>query len=236
VCRVCKNTQVARFLMPSVSQIRMRRRYLRHHLPLLLLSVASVAALYFTRPYADVISWASFATAYPAMILLGVTLLIGPWNLLRKQRNPISGDFRRDVGIWAGILSVVHTAVGQCVHLRGRPWLYYIYSPQEHQPFPIRHDLFGLANYTGAAAILVVAVLLATSNDLSLRKMGTPQWKQLQRWNYAAFAFTAIHAVSYLVTEKQKLPFDVTIAVCIGLTLVFQVTGYWLRRAALSTR
>jgi hypothetical protein len=26
------------------------------------------------------------------------------------------------------LLSVLHTAVGQDVHLRGRPWLYYVYE------------------------------------------------------------------------------------------------------------
>jgi sulfoxide reductase heme-binding subunit YedZ len=102
---------------------------LRHYLPLLLLSFVSVAVLYSTRPYTDVLSRASFATAYPAMVLLAATLLIGPWNWLRKKPNPVSSDLRRDLGIWAGFLALLHTAVGQCVHLRGRPWLYYVYGP-----------------------------------------------------------------------------------------------------------
>jgi methionine sulfoxide reductase heme-binding subunit len=126
---------------------RLRPRLLRHHLPVFVLSVVSVAALYFTRPYPDVISRASFATAYPALALLAATLLVGPWNVLRRTANPVSSDLRRDMGIWAGILGVVHAGVGQCVHLRGRPWLYYVYGPAEHH-HGMRHDLFGLANYT----------------------------------------------------------------------------------------
>ncbi len=166
------------------------------------------------------------------MVLLSATLLTGPWNLLRRRRNPVSSDLRRDVGIWAGILSVVHTAVGQNVHLRGRPWLYYVYSAEEHQSFPIRHDLFGMSNYTGAFSILVVAALLATSNDYALRKLGTPGWKSLQRWNYGAFALAAMHAVGYQVTEKQNLPFVLTVTACIGVTLALQGAGVWRRRAA----
>jgi sulfoxide reductase heme-binding subunit YedZ len=207
-------------------------RLLKHHLPLLALTSASVAALYFTRPYRDSISRASFATAYPALLLLAATLLVGPWNLLRGKNNPVSSDIRRDLGIWAGALSILHAAVGQFVHLRGRPWLYYIYGPNEHHhSVPMRHDLFGAANYTGAAGFLIVAALLATSNDYSLRAFGTPRWKQLQRWNYALFALTAIHAVAYLIIEKQKLPFVMLISSSLFVAAVFQAVGYAIRGA-----
>jgi sulfoxide reductase heme-binding subunit YedZ len=214
----------------SIRTNRLASRLIRHHVPLLALNFASVAALYATRPYRDILSRASFATAYPAMVLLAVTLLIGPWNVLRRRANPVSSDLRRDIGIWAGILSVVHTAVGQCVHLRGRPWLYYVYGPTEHHhAFPIRHDLFGVANYTGAVGVLVVIVLLATSNDYSLRAMGTRGWKKLQRWNYAVFALVAVHAFGYQGIEKQQAGWVATVTVCIVIAAAFQAAGY-LRR------
>lgn len=213
------------------SNRRLGVRLLRHHVPLGLLATGVALALYFTRPYPDVISRASFATAYPALGLLAATLLIGPWNLLRKQRNPVSMDLRRDVGIWAGIYGVAHTAIGQCVHLRGRPWLYYVYGPWEHHhTIPIRHDLFGMSNYTGVAAVLLLVALLATSNDYSLRALGTPRWKKLQRWNYAIFALTAIHAVGYMTIEKQKKDFVITVVVLLAISLVFQAVGFTLRR------
>ncbi|HUA92801.1 MAG TPA: hypothetical protein VL991_09555 [Terracidiphilus sp.] len=127
------------------TQTRSIRRLLSHHLPIAGSVCVTVAALYFTRPYKDILTRASFATAYPAIALLAATLLLGPLNLLRRRPNPISSDLRRDFGIWAGILGILHAAVGQFVHLRGRPWLYYVYGPTEHHHrFPIRHDLFGL--------------------------------------------------------------------------------------------
>lgn len=204
---------------------------LLHHIPLLFLSAMSVALLYCTRPYPDVVSRASFATAYPALALLGATLAIGPWNVVRKQRNPISSDLRRDVGIWAGILSVVHSTVGQNVHLRGRPWLYYVYEAKAHHTFPVRHDLFGFSNYTGAGSALFVIALLATSNDYSLRALGTPRWKQLQRWNYVAFALAAAHTVGYQSTEKHNTSFVIAVAVGITITLALQLAGFQRRRA-----
>lgn len=212
-------------------QRRLRLRLLQHHLPLFVISLIGAAVLYSTRPYKDVVSRASFATAYPALALLSATLLVGPWRVLRKQRNPVSNDLRRDLGIWAGIVGVLHSAVGQCVHLRGRPWLYYVYGPKEHHSIPFRHDLFGLANYAGAMSALVLIALLAMSNDYSLRALGTPRWKQLQRWNYAVFALAAVHSFAYQGIEKQHLPFVTTVAICITVALVLQVAGIVSRRS-----
>jgi sulfoxide reductase heme-binding subunit YedZ len=208
---------------------RLQSRLLRHHLPLLVLSFASVAALYSTRPYPDVISRASFATAYPALALLAATLLVGPWNVLRRKANPVSSDLRRDLGIWAGILGIAHAVVGQFVHLRGRPWLYYVYGPGEHH-HGMRHDLFGLANYTGAIGVLLLAMLFATSNDLSLRRLGSRKWKQLQRWNYGVFALAAVHSFAFQGVETQKQPWVVTVAVCVAVALILQVAGVVRRK------
>jgi methionine sulfoxide reductase heme-binding subunit len=198
-------------------------------MPLLGLCLAGTAALYFTRPYPDVVTRLSFSTAYPALVLLAVTLVIGPWNVIRRRANPVSSDLRRDIGIWAGILGIAHTAVGQCVHLRGRPWLYYVYSPQEHH-HGIRHDVFGFANYTGAIGVLLLALLLAMSNDWSLRRLGRQSWKRIQRWNYLLIALAAAHAVGYLVIEKQILPFDSVVGACVVMVLMAQAWGYARRR------
>lgn len=221
--------------MNSVGEALSRRNRLlprlwQHHLPLFVLSFASVATLYQTRPYPDVISRASFATAYPALALLAATLLIGPWNLLRRKPNPVSSDRRRDIGIWAGILGLVHSAVGQCVHLRGRPWLYYVYGPTEHH-HGMRHDLFGLANYTGAIGVLLLIMLLATSNDLSLRRFSARKWKQMQQWNYAVFALVAVHSFAFQGVETQKVQWVATVAACVAAAVGLQITGL-IRRSA----
>ena len=209
---------------------RLLPRIWRHHLPLLVLSFICVSVLYQTRPYPDVLSRASFATAYPALALLAITLLIGPWNLLVRKPNPVSSDLRRDIGIWAGLLGVLHAVVGQFVHLRGRPWLYYIYGPTEHH-HGMRHDLFGLANYTGALGTLLLILLLATSNDFSLRRFGARGWKKLQRWNYAVFALVAVHSFAFQGVETQKVQWVITVAMCVLAALALQIAGV-VRRVA----
>jgi methionine sulfoxide reductase heme-binding subunit len=209
---------------------RLKRRLISHHLPLLASSAGVVLLLYFTRPYRDFWMKASFSTAYPALFLLLLTLMIGPFNVLTRKRCPVSNDLRRDIGIWAGILGIAHSAIGQNVHLRGRPWLYYLYEARQKHWLPIRHDLFGFSNYTGLLCVLVVTALLASSNDYSLRKLGTSQWKILQRWNYAAFGLAAGHAVGYLLIEHQHASFVLLIASGTAITLAMQTGGYVLRR------
>jgi sulfoxide reductase heme-binding subunit YedZ len=217
---------------PSLQAQRLSRRLLVHHLSLFAISAAAVLLIYITRPYKDVWMKLSFSTAYPALFLLLLTLAIGPFNILTRRRNPVSSDLRRDIGIWAGILSLFHSIVGQNVHLRGRPWLYYVYQRNQHHTFPIRHDLFGFGNYTGLIATLIVLALLATSNDYFLRRLGTPKWKSLQRWNYAVYALTAAHAIAYLKIEHQKRPFVLSITIGLAITFAIQAAAYCKRRTA----
>jgi sulfoxide reductase heme-binding subunit YedZ len=215
---------------------RLIHRLWTHHLFLLLATAVAVFLLYITRPYRDVVTRLSFSTAYPALILLVITLCIGPWKLLRGQRTPVSIDLRRDVGIWAGILGIFHTVIGLCVHLRGRPWLYFVYQPSEGHTFPLRHDIFGFANYTGSIATIILLLLFVTSNDYALRRLGTPRWKQLQRWNYVLFLFALLHTIAYQIMEKQRVPFVATVVSCGAITLTLQLLGFQRRRAQTAHR
>lgn len=210
---------------------RLRDRLWRHHLPLAFLSAASVWLLYVTRSYPDVLTRLSFSTAWPALVLLTVTLAIGPWRVLTRKPQALSVDLRRDIGIWAGILGVLHAGVGQCVHLRGRPWLYYIYEKTQEHWLPLRHDIFGFANFTGLFAALLLLALLTTSNDASLRKLGLPGWKSLQRWNYACFGLTVCHTFGYIMgIESLEAAAIITTSICATIALWLQWEG-WRRRA-----
>ena len=210
---------------------RLLRRLYRHHLPLALTSWAVVWLFYVTRPYPDVLTRLSFSTAWPALVLLTVTLAIGPWRVLTRKPPALSVDLRRDIGIWAGILGALHAGVGQCVHLRGRPWLYYVYEKGNEHLLPIRHDMFGFANFTGLFAALILLALLVTSNDASLRTLGLPGWKSLQRWNYGCFALTVCHTFGYLIgIESLEAAAIITASLCVVITAWLQWEG-WRSRA-----
>jgi sulfoxide reductase heme-binding subunit YedZ len=211
---------------------RMSRRLIRHHLPIALICIAVTAALYVTRPYPQIVPRLAFASAYPALVLLCLTLLLGPWKQLVGERLQVSFDLRRDIGIWAGITGIFHTGVGQFVHMAGRFWLYYIYEHWQAtliQPF--RHDIFGFSNDTGLFAALILLALLATSNDASLRWLGTPGWKSLQRWNYGCFALTAAHTFGYQMgVGGGRGWFLVTSIAAVAVTLTLQTVGWMQRR------
>jgi sulfoxide reductase heme-binding subunit YedZ len=211
---------------------RMRDRLWRHHLPVGFCTLGAGFLLYVTRGYPDVITRLSFSSAWPALVLLAVTLAIGPWRTLRGKAPLLSQDLRRDWGIWAGMAGVFHAVIGQCVHLRGRPWLYYIYEKLDEHVVPLRHDIFGFSNYTGLVSALILAALLATSSDAMMKKLGNPGWKKLQRWNYYCAALAALHTFGYLLgIEAIRIASITVAAVCVLAALGLQLAG-WRRRAA----
>lgn len=210
---------------------RMRRRLVRHHLPLAVASaVGTLAVRELTTSEQAVFRW-SMATGYVALALLGATLATGPLNVLGGRANPVSSDLRRDLGIWAGLLSVAHFVFGLQVHMKHR-WQYWL---RDGSLLP-RTDLFGFANHTGLVATLIALLLLVLSNDYYLRRLGTVRWKSLQRWNYALFALVIMHGAAYQITENRIAPFVVAFVILSGLGLAIQVAGYWRVRARSSKK
>ncbi len=207
---------------------RAKHRAVRHHLVLALGSAALLFAVYsYVGIEADdeVYMW-SMATAYVSMALLVVTLLNGPVNVLRGHRNPVSTDLRRDLGIWAGLIGLAHVVIGLQVHFRGKMWFYFVREVEETKELVLRADLFGFANYTGMLATLVLILLLALSNDLSLRRLRAGRWKALQRWSYALFALVVVHGFAYQAIEDRKTGYVALLAFMVGLALVLQLAGF----------
>ena len=209
---------------------RMRRRLARHHLPIALATALGLALAYLlVRSPNPVFRW-SMATAYVGLALLG-TLVTGPLNIMRRRPNPVSTDLRRDLGIWAGVLAVAHFLIGWQVHMKHR-YLYWLEEVKGSTALRPRTDLFGIANYTGLAAVLIALLLLALSNDYFLRTLGSDRWKRLQRWNYALFALVLLHGLAFQVIEKRKLPFVIALSILVLTSLLLQLLVYRRRRAA----
>jgi sulfoxide reductase heme-binding subunit YedZ len=166
------------------------------------------------------------ATGYVATGLLGVTLLIGPLNLVLRRRNPISSYLRRDVGLWTAIFSVVHVAYGLQVHGPLSDFVNYFLAPDGS---PLTNS-FGLGNWTGLAATVIAVGLLALSSDLALRKLTARPWKRLQRLNYAVFALVVVHAIFYGALSRTTSPFTLLLGVIVVAVFVGQAVGVWLWR------
>lgn len=207
------------------SQTYWSRRLLRHS-ALAAITVVLLGGVYAGVPTDFILRRWNLATAYVGLGLMALSLLIGPWNLLRGRANPVSQDVRRDVGIWAALLGVAHTLIGLQIHMIGQSRLVYFFFPAgEAHRLPIRSDGFGFANYTGLGSTLILLLLLALSNDVALRRLGTGRWKSLQRWNYAGFALMTLHAIAYQVMEKRVVPVIVVFAGVIVVVLATQLAG-----------
>jgi DMSO/TMAO reductase YedYZ heme-binding membrane subunit len=167
--------------------------------------VVATALVFLAVDSEDPVFRASMATAYVALALFAITLAFGPVAALRGQRYPVSTDSRRDFGIWCGVLALAHVVIGLQVHMRGKMWEYFVHS--SHGSVLPRFDPFGLANYAGLAATVIIAALLLTSNDMSLRRLRVDGWQRIHRLANWGLALTAVHGVAYQWVEKRPWAF-----------------------------
>ncbi|MGH2588183.1 MAG: ferric reductase-like transmembrane domain-containing protein, partial [Dehalococcoidia bacterium] len=167
------------------------------------------------------------ASGYVALVLLGLTLLVGPVNLLLRRRRPVSNYLARDVGTWAAVFSVVHVIYGVEVH--GGLTLSGVLNMFILDGSPLTNS-FGLANWTGLAATVIVVGLLAISSNFALRKLRARTWKNLQRLNYALFALVIVHAFFYGALLRLESPFTLLLGLSVIAVFVGQAVGIWLWR------
>src|SRR5262245_2394500 len=124
------------------------------------------------------------------------------------------------------IFSVVHVFFGLQVHDELRNFLSYFFAPDGRA----LANSFGLGNWTGLAATVIVMGLLALSGDLALRKLKAGPWKWLQRLNYALFALVVAHAFFYGALLRMESPYTLLLLLSVITVFVGQVVGVWLWR------
>jgi methionine sulfoxide reductase heme-binding subunit len=173
------------------------------------------------------------ATGYVAFALLALTLLIGPVNLLLRRRLPVSSYLRRDVGAWTALFSGVHVIVSLMVHGSGQIQHFIDFFVADGSPLT---NSFGLGNWTGLAALVIVAMLLALSSDAALRRLKARNWKRLQRLNYALFALVIAHSFFYGALLRETSPYTILLLLIALAVVVAQVVGVWLFRRRYSRR
>ena len=157
----------------------------------------------------------ALGSGYIALILLAVTLLIGPINLLRKRSNPVNINFRRDVAIWSGIAGLLHVVFGFEVYEGGQILQYFFKS--EAEGGGLQWNVFGLSNFTGLAATIIMVGLLVISNQISLKWLKGKRWKFWQRFTYPMFALVLVHTIGYQIFNLREAAFTWAV---LGLTLV----------------
>jgi sulfoxide reductase heme-binding subunit YedZ len=177
----------------------------------------------------------TIASGYVALGLLSVTLLLGPLNLVLRKRNPISTYLRRDVGIWTAAFNIVHVVSAALIHVSHGSGLVatilHFFLAEDGTPLG---NSFGLGNWTGLAALLIVLALLATSSDIALRTLKARPWKWIQRLTYLLFVLVVLHTFFYGALLRITSPFTLLLLLSVITVSVGQATGFliWRRRSA----
>jgi DMSO/TMAO reductase YedYZ heme-binding membrane subunit len=130
--------------------------------------------------------------------------------------------------MWTALFGVVHMIYGSLLHSGGQlsRLLNYFFAPDGS---PLTNS-FGLGNWTGLAATVVVVGLLALSSNAALRKLKARTWKNLQRLNYALFALVIAHALFYGALLRMTSPFTLLLLLSVIAVFVGQAAGVWLWR------
>jgi len=170
---------------------------------LLLLVGGLVAGVWFTGEPAMARDRFSLLTAWLCFALLVAALGLGPWQALHTGQPVLNNLLRRDLGIWAALAGLAHLMVATAVVMQPAYFRAYITGPPA-SPLP------GWAGWIGTASIvagylvgLIFLMLLALSNNRSLRRLGAPRWKRLQRAANLAFFLTVAHGVIFQVIEGR---------------------------------
>lgn len=199
------------------------RRLLRNYLPLLSIVLVSMLFFFIFRGKRDYITFIAQSTGYISLVIIALSLIIGPVNLIFKKKNLLSTYFRRDIGIIGGVLALIHSGTGLFVHLRGKMWLYFL---NDHKQ--IRLDNFGLANYTGLISALLIIILIITSNDKILRRINSRNWKNIQRLSYLMFILVAAHCYFYTIGRNNLSIFFWFYIPLFLIVVILQLTGVYL--------
>lgn len=175
----------------------------------------------------------SMATGYASVALIGLALALGPLWLLQGRRVPASSDVRRDIGVWGAAYALVHVATGLQIHMDGDMLNYFVFRARDGaHALPIRLDPFGLSNWAGLAATVLLIMLMAISNDRSLRALGATRWKTLQQTTYVAAVLIAMHGLVFQLIDRRNVAVILLCGLVFVAVVALQLYGRRRVRAA----
>lgn len=213
----------ARAIRKSTKPVDVR---VRRHFTLLVLVAGTVSVALFGGAAATATDRVSFLTAYLFMALLAAALALGPLRTLRTGRTTVNMHLRRDVAIWSGIAALLHLFTGLGQSMNPIYVSKYIGVIQSDAADNFRQQLFSWGVVVGLVIAVLVLLLLALSNDRSLRRIGKKWWKRLHRTSYVIFALTIAHAFLFQLLEDRALWIVAGFAVAVCGVVLFQLAGF----------
>ena len=145
-----------------------------------------------------------------SLVLVALAMALGPLARLLRPASALM-PLRRETGIYACLLALVHGVI----ILVG--WVQFdlmrLFGFEFHPGlgrYVMVQPGFGLANAIGILALLIAAVLALTSNDLSMRRLGSSAWKVIQMgvlplW-WLVVAHTAYFMFAHFLSFHRATP------------------------------
>jgi methionine sulfoxide reductase heme-binding subunit len=158
-----------------------------------------------------------------SFVTLAIALAVGPARVLRGRPNPRSNDLRRDVALWSALTAGLHVVFALQHHLGGSIPKYF-FEDGTVAVGAIATTAFGLSNWIGLGALLLVAVLAATSNDVSVRALGG-RWKTLHRTTYVLAGLVLVHTALFWHVEDRAWAIRVSAAALVIAVVILQGLG-----------
>ena len=166
---------------------------------------------------ADSLVWrSSVASGTTALLLLALTMVIGPFRRLAGRRPQLHLRWRRATGVWASLWVGVHVGFAITVHNPGwKLWQQFSYVRSSGLLL-----VMSLASWAGLVAVLLLVPVAATSNAKSMRRLGARRWKLTQRLSYGAGLLAVVHVVGFQFQEQRALVHVVITTSVLGAVVI----------------
>lgn len=170
-----------------------------------------------------------------SLVLVSLAMAVGPLGRIWRRASAFL-PWRREFGIWATVLAIVHTAIilGGWVEWNLIRLFGYEFHPGLGQYVMLQHG-FALANAIGILALFYAAILGLTSNNWSQKILGGSVWKFLQQGAYVLWSLVLVHTAYFLYVHFQdfhrrvpepnelQVPFVILVLFVISL----QIIAFW---------
>ena len=203
----------------------MRRDRLFRHAILASVTAVVLAAAVATGPWPAWLDRLSIVSAYLCLGYLSLVLIIGPKQAIRSGKPTVNNLLRRDLGIWGAAMGFGHLYLAMVLSMNNEYLTLFVYTDELPFSVEVRYLLYSWGVIAGFLVGILFILLVALSNDRSLRLIGTRWWKRLQRLAYVAFSLTVLHAFAFQIIESRQVLLISMMATAVALIFVVQLVG-----------
>lgn len=171
--------------------------WVRHLIVILIGAAGTWLFLYSRIEWSPMHRW-NRAVGDMSIVLVAAAMSLGPVSRLWRS-TAVLLPYRRELGIYAVLLAFIHATIILIgwVNLDLMRLVGFEFHPGLQRYVMVQHG-FAIANLIGVLALLYGLILAGTSNDRSLRWMGSSVWKFVQRGTYVLWWLSVVHTGYFL--------------------------------------